>query len=1044
MTTTVLILNDTGVQHDLTTSASGSYVSYIPPGSSGTWSWIAELYGFQRQTGTFSPAAGGTININPSWSRDTAITVSVQATVEQYTSINNLDELYDYSCYIRTQDPMHLVLSATAGKIVTEADIVLDGTTTTLWDYDSNTDTLTIGTALLASGTTLVNLETTGEITLVNGAIITSLFSDSSGSSSRLKYTGLVNSTIYLTDNLGDEYELASNKTGSFTQYIPTSATGSWNWVIESYGFNRQTSSVNFTGGDYSVVVAYTPDANITQTNLTTVSNYTEISTLNQLYDYAAYMRTLEPQFVLVTRNGAAVDLGSTNIVIDNLASEVWDYNQSTNTLTIKSTTLSALTRFTTLATTGTITLQNDAKITALYSSSSGPSARLIYTNMIDATILTLNDSGVEYDSQSDIDGVFTNYFTPGQTGLWSWAVERFGYKRQTSTFIPGNGGDTTVTPVWVSDTFITNAVSTSVAAYTTITTLDQLYDYAAYMRTIEPEYVLVNSSGSSMNLGSVNLVLDGTAIEIWSFDPASNTLTIKTSVLSTGIKNTQLITTGLVSFQNTAFMTAVYTDSRGTSTNLTIANIPENSSLYIEDNSGSEVYFNSDVDSSVVVTYISPGQTGNWRWTVEKYGNTRQSFTFTPGGGVQTFSVVSAPDVSITEPNKEVTGAYTILETADKLYDYIAYYRTTSTGIRKDGIASRASFALDLGTRSLVINEDLPTVISVIDSVISIKAPSMSPGVTFTRLITAAPGLITSLNDEPINLKIADALGARATVTGLDPQNFGITWYLRYKLNNQSTYSYLSGTGNGVNLLVANGTYTFEARVPGYEWATMSLDTTNSLDLNINLQYHKASDESPQWLKQFDPISEAIFTYDSVETKVAVNNTTGVLMQANFAEMYQALQRISHLPNLVWVWSNPVRSISATQTIIIPTGNPIAMFLTSQSTASVRITCQIVHAIDGTIAFDRVQGNSSGYAIFLGTSQASEIASLRTDIVADLLVKLGGAGFTTEANSLVTLTNELSAKPTLAEIETSDSLATSDKLEETFKAVKVAIALSA
>jgi hypothetical protein len=82
------------------------------------------------------------------------------------------------------------------------------------------------------------------------------------------------------------------------------------------------------------------------------------------------------------------------------------------------------------------------------------------------------------------------------------------------------------------------------------------------------------------------------------------------------------------------------------------------------------------------------------------------------------------------------------------------------------------------------------------------------------------------------------------------------------------------------------------------------------------------------------------------------------------------------------------------------------------------------VHAADGTIAFNRVQGNSSGFAIFLGTSQASEIASLRTDIVADIVAKIGGTGFVTATNSLVNLTASIDDKPTLSEIEASTILA--------------------
>ncbi|KAI9549501.1 hypothetical protein GHT06_001901 [Daphnia sinensis] len=431
--TTVLILSSSGTQYQLSTGLTGTFAGYIEPGST-------ERYGYKRITGTLVPSLGGTTTVTLDWLTDGAITVNNAATVSAYTdlstldkelrvlghgllnymdfrgklvlsrllredqsiltllglethlycsdtinchaytSLNNLDELYDYSCYVRTQEPLYVVLTAAAGKIFTDADIVLDGTTSTLWDYDPVSETLTIGTSLLASGSILTGIETSGTITLTNGAVLTSLFTDSSG-------------------------------------------------------------------GNYSALIAYTPDANITQSSVSAVEAYTEITTLNELYDYAAYMRTQEPRYVLASRNGVSVDFGSVNIIIDATASAVWSYNQPTNTLTIKSTNLASLTRFTTLLTTGTITLANGATITSLYTSAAGPSARLTYSNLTDASIYTTTGTGVQYDLQTGVTGTLVNYFAPGLTGTYRWYTEQYGFQRQNGLFSPVLGGDFFASP---------------------------------------------------------------------------------------------------------------------------------------------------------------------------------------------------------------------------------------------------------------------------------------------------------------------------------------------------------------------------------------------------------------------------------------------------------------------------------------------------------------------------------------------------------------------------------------------------------------------
>jgi hypothetical protein len=124
---------------------------------------------------------------------------------------------------------------------------------------------------------------------------------------------------------------------------------------------------------------------------------------------------------------------------------------------------------------------------------------------------------------------------------------------------------------------------------------------------------------------------------------------------------------------------------------------------------------------------------------------------------------------------------------------------------------------------------------------------------------------------------------------------------------------------------------------------------------------------------------------------KVSVTNETGNIIQPGFAELYQSTQRIQHISGLVWSWTAPVTANSTSQKILIPNGNPISMYLTDDSDASVKITCPVIHADTAESADDRVRGNSAGYSIILGSPATAESAGLASQIVGSL----GGSGYT-------------------------------------------------
>lgn len=272
-----------------------------------------------------------------------------------------------------------------------------------------------------------------------------------------------------------------------------------------------------------------------------------------------------------------------------------------------------------------------------------------------------------------------------------------------------------------------------------------------------------------------------------------------------------------------------------------------------------------------------------------------------------------------------------------------------------------------------------------------------LTTGTKMTQIALVDGGRVSIASGATVSVPYSDADGIRATVTSLDPQGFGITWHLRYKLQSDSTWTTTSGTGNTTLLLLTGGTYDVQVRVPGYDWKTTTLNTATSLLLDLGLAYHLASDGTPQYTQTFSAALEAIFSYDAATTSVAVANATGSILSPGFAELYQATQRIMHLPSLVWVWSNPVKANSTSQKIIIPTGNPISMYLTNASTASVTLTCPVIHEDTQSSAEDRVKGNTAGYFIKLGNAATAESAGLTAAIIS----ALGGPSFDGQTHGL-------------------------------------------
>lgn len=180
-------------------------------------------------------------------------------------------------------------------------------------------------------------------------------------------------------------------------------------FTFSGYKVNKQRfriSEINYTQSSvlspHQFIPVIIADANITEQNESIVSSYTAIANLSQLYDILKLYSASNPTYPtldgqLAIASGKQLDLGSLNLVVGATATQTLAVNQSTNTITIKSSMVSASDKFSDLKTTGTISLQNGAIANFPYRDASGisfkiyalpPKARVRITRVSDSSTI--------------------------------------------------------------------------------------------------------------------------------------------------------------------------------------------------------------------------------------------------------------------------------------------------------------------------------------------------------------------------------------------------------------------------------------------------------------------------------------------------------------------------------------------------------------------------------------------------------------------------------------------------------------------------------
>lgn len=145
-------------------------------------------------------------------------------------------------------------------------------------------------------------------------------------------------------------------------------------------------SEINYTQSSILTPHQFIPviiaDPNVAEQNESIVAAYAEIANLSQLYDALKVYSANNPAYPtlstqLAIASGSQLELGNLNLVIDAAAPQAIAVNQSTNTITVKSTLLATSSKFSDLKTTGTISLLNGAIANFPYRDASGISFKI-------------------------------------------------------------------------------------------------------------------------------------------------------------------------------------------------------------------------------------------------------------------------------------------------------------------------------------------------------------------------------------------------------------------------------------------------------------------------------------------------------------------------------------------------------------------------------------------------------------------------------------------------------------------------------------------
>ena len=147
---------------------------------------------------------------------------------------------------------------------------------------------------------------------------------------------------------------------------------------------------------------------------------------------------------------------------------------------------------------------------------------------------------------------------------------------------------------------------------------------------------------------------------------------------------------------------------------------------IAIYDDSTTRQYFTS-TNQTIELPYEADGP---WTYRVTRYGQRTVEGNFTVNRVIgNTFDITPSfqPDINILGTLNSVS-AYSTFTSIQSIYDYMSYYKTTTTGINFGDLTNVGSI-LDIGSRSLILDRTSPSLFNVTSNSITLSTNSLSGG---------------------------------------------------------------------------------------------------------------------------------------------------------------------------------------------------------------------------------------------------------------------------------------------------------------------------
>jgi hypothetical protein len=368
------------------------------------------------------------------------------------------------------------------------------------------------------------------------------------------------------------------------------------------------------------------------------------------------------------------------------------------------------------------------------------------------------------------------NYFCTGQTkGAETHLVgsSRYGYDKQYITV--GLAGNNDASPTYVhtslptSDKVIATAAAISGIAFNFTTKTMTITGNLTYQQIYDAYQYALNQTANLFQADNCITINAKSNYVGWTINVATGV------TIDTGSGNFTTLQAQTITLTGTAQITGIYQDSTGTSTVLEISGFDAGSAVYVEDNNEVQKFYSASTSGTVTV-YIPPTGTGSWYYAVEKYGIQRQSDFFTFSGGLKEIVVKAIPDIGLTQTNVATVAAYTALENPDKIYDYVAYLRTTTPHISYGQILFKDGTSLYLADASMLVDQSFGSVASFNydTKLLTIKSLVLETGVSYTKIVADPPASVTANTNEIITILIEDANGdSRLSILGGDNEGY-------------------------------------------------------------------------------------------------------------------------------------------------------------------------------------------------------------------------------------------------------------------------------